>query len=193
MKQMLVAFSLTSFLLVIGAGASARAAGPWRAQIVDAETKQPLEGIIVVAVWWKLTGGPGGWSSQYYDSEEVLTDKDGRFTIASRTFFSLNPMVTFRGPIFTIFKPGYGEDVWPGWYTEATQWSPEKRKKLGQPWEFFQLEGLVLEMPRLRTIEERKKYLDRIGIDIPSMPFERKKMPLFERAIAEEREALYGP
>ncbi len=29
----------------------AQAAGPWRAQVVDAETGQPLEGVAVIGVW----------------------------------------------------------------------------------------------------------------------------------------------
>lgn len=74
------------------------AAGPWKAQIVDAQTKQPLEGVVVVAAWWRATRTLGGPSEEYHDSEEVVTDKAGRFSIRARRYSSLNPLVFFKGP-----------------------------------------------------------------------------------------------
>jgi hypothetical protein len=181
--------SLASVLLLAEAPL-ATAAGPWRAQIVDAETKQPLEGVVVVALWTKNIRGPGGAGGNYYDSQEVLTDKDGRFTIASRTFFSLNPLVFFRGPEFVFFKPGYGQEVWRGWYTEARQWPEEKRKRLGTYSELLQLDGIVLEMPRLRTLEERKAYIDRIFYIPADILLNWHKAPLLQQAEREERRAV---
>lgn len=41
-------------LVVVGCTVRlANSARPWQAQIVDAETKQPLKGVVVLAVWWK--------------------------------------------------------------------------------------------------------------------------------------------
>lgn len=190
MKRILMGLSLASVLLLAEAPL-ATAAGPWRAQIVDAETKQPLDGVIVLAVWWKRIRGLGGASQDYYDSEEVLTDQEGRFTIAPRTFFSLNPLAFFTGPEFVFFKPGYGREVWPGWYREAKQWPEEKRKRLGRYFELLQLDGIVFELPRLRSLEERKKYQDRILVGFATVPPE--KTPLLEKAITEERRTIdYG-
>lgn len=43
--------------------------GPWKAQIVDAETGQPLEGVVVLASWIKCEASMGGWAAgKYYDS-----------------------------------------------------------------------------------------------------------------------------
>src|SRR5882762_4876870 len=139
----------------------AEAAGPWQAQVVSAETKQPLEGVVVLAWWTKHVRSFGGPSEEYRDSQEVLTDKDGRFTIASRWFFSLNPLVFFRGPFFFLFKPGYGYFRWPG-FEGSEEWPKEKQKELGTAAKLLQLDGIVLEVPRLESIEQRREYLGKL-------------------------------
>lgn len=153
----------------------ATAAGPWKAQVVDAETKQPLEGVVVLAMWTRHMRTFGGPSQEYYDSEEVLTDREGRFTITARSFFSLNPLVFFRGPGFLIFKPGYGHPIWPGGMQREI-------------WPEGNLDSIVIEMPRLRTLKERREYLGVLRGGFLATP--REKMPLLERAIAEERRAV---
>jgi hypothetical protein len=163
------------------------AAGPWQAQVVSAETKEPLEGVVVLAWWTRHVRSLGGPSSEYRDSQEIMTDRSGRFVIAPRSFFSLNPLVFFRGPFFALFKPGYGQDRWPG-YEEHEAWSPEKRKKLGMYSNLLELDGIVLELPRLQSIEQRRDHLKRIEIDTLTVPLE--KRPLWQNAVQEERRAL---
>ncbi|HEY2991439.1 MAG TPA: hypothetical protein VGM22_01405, partial [Methylomirabilota bacterium] len=51
--------------------------GPWRAHIVDAETGQPLEGVIVLALWDKRSFGWPHPDRNYHDIDEVVSDKDG--------------------------------------------------------------------------------------------------------------------
>jgi hypothetical protein len=165
----------------------AEATGPWQAQVVSAETKEPLEGVVVLAWWTRHVRSLGGPSEEYRDSQEILTDKDGRFTIGERRFFSLNPLVFFRGPFFALFKPGYGRDRWPG-YEERETWSPEKRKALGMYSNLLVLDDIVLEMPRLKSIEQRREYLGQLRGDYLVVPPERR--PLLQGAIAEERRIL---
>src|SRR5882724_6437747 len=176
--------ALMSLVFQLGALPSAEAAGPWQAQVVSAETKQPLEGVVVLAWWTRHARSFGGPSEEYRDSQEVLTDKDGRFTIASRWFFSLNPLVFFRGPFFAFFKSGYGQDRWPG-YEELGQ---ERRKALAMYANLLQLDGIVLEMPRLHDMEQRRKHLQRLEIQGLGVPLE--KRPLLQNAVVEERKAL---
>ena len=168
----------------------AEAAGPWQAQVVDAETKQPLAGVVVLAWWTRHVRSFGGPSEEYRDSQEVLTDKDGRFTIAPRSFWSLNPLVFFRGPFVTMFKPAYGRFRWPG-YEGAETWPKEKRESLRTAAQLLQLEGIVLEMPRLQTAEQRKEYLKRLDVGALVVPLD--KQPLMRQAIAEERRSLGNP
>lgn len=154
--------------------APGESAGPWNAQIIDAETKQPLGGAVVLAWWTRHVRSFGGPSSEYYDSQEVLTDKEGRFAIAARSFFSFNPLVFFRGPRFLIFKPGYGRGIWPGG-KERERWPEEN------------LDSIVIQMPRLRSLDERRQFIVR-GLSTPDIPLE--KMLLLEKAITEERRAV---
>src|SRR5438132_12778366 len=108
-----VLVSLIPLVLQLCVLPSAEAAGPWQAQVVSAEAKQPLEGVVVLAWWTRHVRSCGGPSAEYRDFQEVLTDRDGRFAIASRSFFSLNPLVFFRGPFVTMFKSVYGRFAWP--------------------------------------------------------------------------------
>src|SRR2546422_11208690 len=90
--------ALLSMVCLLASRSRAEAAGPWQAQVVSAETKQPLEGVVVLAWWTRHVRSFGGPSEEYRDSHEALTDKDGRFRIPSRWVFSLNPLMFFSGP-----------------------------------------------------------------------------------------------
>ena len=174
-------------LLLLGAQPAVEAAGPWQAQVVRADTKQPLEGVVVLAWWTRHVRSFGGPSEEYRDSQEVLTDKDGRFTIESRWFFSLNPLVFFRGPFVAMFKSGYGDYEWPG-YQGSETWPKDRREALRTEAQLLQLDGIVLEMPRLAAIGEREEYLKRLSGRISDVPLDRR--PQMQEAIVEERKAL---
>ncbi len=150
-----VLLSLSALLLSLDSLRRAEAAGPWQAQVVSVETKQPLEGVVVLAWWTRHVRSFGGPSEEYRDSQEVLTDKDGRFSIDSRWFFSLNPLVFFRGPFFAMFKSGYGDFGWPG-YAGSETWPKEKREALRTAAGLLQLGGIVLEMPMLLNAAQRR-------------------------------------
>ena len=173
--------------MLVGTSLSADAAGPWQGQVVAGDTKQPLEGVVVLAWWTRSVRSLGGFSEEYRDSQEVLTGKDGRFTIESRWFFSLNPLVFFSGPFVALFKSGYGDYEWPG-YKGSETWPKEKRDALATAAQLFQLEGIVVEMAVLVNTTERTKYLKRIETNVSVMPLD--KRPLMQEALMEEREAL---
>src|SRR5262249_37698807 len=163
------------------------AAGPWKAQLVDAKTKQPLEGVVVLAWWTRNVRTFGGPSEEYCDSQEALTDMDGRFTIAPRRFWSLNPLVFFRGPFVAMFKSGYGGFRWPG-YEGSEAWPKEKRESLQSAAHRLQRDGIVLEMSRLRTAEQRNEYMK--ALDVPAVAVPLDKQPLMREAIADEQRSL---
>ncbi len=185
MRALLVALGLSAVLLGACSVRLASGAGPWQAQIVDAETKQPLEGVVVVVAWFKATASVGGWSQEYHDSEEVATDATGRFVIPARRFVNPNPLVRFQLE-FLFFKPGYGRAGWPGYSTLPS----DKRKELGTYDALLQIEGIVLEMPRLATLQERRDYFRR-SLRIGAVPVERT--PLLNQALAAEQKALGYP
>jgi len=142
---------------------------------------------VVLAWWTRSVRSLGGFSEEYRDSQEVLTDKDGRFTIESRWFFSLNPLVFFSGPFVAMFKPGYGDYEWPG-YKGSETWPKEKRDSLATAAQLFQLEGVVVEMGVLASVDQRKEYLKRLVVPNVIVPLDRR--PLLQRAIEQERRAL---
>jgi hypothetical protein len=94
-------------ILMLGHGAHAWASefGPFRGKIVDADTKEPIAGVVVLIEWHQIHPLRGG--SSFYDAQETVTDKHGEFYIPG--IWSLNPLVWIRTEAYvTIFKSGYG-------------------------------------------------------------------------------------
>jgi len=105
----MVCIFVAVFLFLAVSALPAPATGPWKGRVIDAETKEPLEGAVVLAVWDRNYRTPTGTSSYFYEAKEVLTDKDGRFEIPSYISINFLPIISYiRGPEFIIFKPGYG-------------------------------------------------------------------------------------
>ena len=87
-------------------------AKPIEAWIVDAETKQPIEGVVVVANW-QISAGEGMQAGSKYiqlNILETVTDKTGRFYFPAwgpepnPTMFGY---IEFDDPGLTLFKHGY--------------------------------------------------------------------------------------
>jgi len=148
--------------------------GPWRAQIVDAETGQPIEGVIVLAVWDKRTFAWPHPDRHYHDSEEVVSDKDGRVVISARLVTSRHPFEVYIGPRLTIFKAGYR-----GWRFQGTPPSPGEdleaaRRRSEENRERFSHGGVVIVMEPAKNRDERKAALDRIiPVEIPPNQYQR--------------------
>jgi len=161
--------------------------GPWKGTIIDTETKQPIEGAVVVAIWRKEYGGPVGPYTYFLDAVEVLTDRDGTFIIPKFWKLNLVPILSWiEGPGFEIFKPGY--TAFPGrgldYFGKYFPQSPLKVDvdTLG---EMFK-KGVVVELMKLKT---RKERLD----NIPGSPFadvRSEKLPLLFKLINEEGKSL---
>lgn len=83
--------------------------GPWKGKILDIETKEPLEGAVVLAFWNRIYRTPFGTSSYFYEAKEAVTNKAGEFEIPSYIPINLLPIISYmQGPEFIVFKPGYG-------------------------------------------------------------------------------------
>lgn len=79
----------------------------FRGRVIDAESKQPIEGAVVVVLYekWEF-GGPGGGNTLPMDAKETLTDKNGEFYFpAYKTI--MGPLSKVSEVSFIIFKPGY--------------------------------------------------------------------------------------
>jgi hypothetical protein len=146
-------------LLMVTAGC----AGPWKGKILDVETKEPLEGTVVLAVWQRVYRTPAGNNAYFYEAKETVTDKAGEFEIPSYTPINLLPLISFmRGPEFTIFKQGYGSlnGLELGGYLTGEISDDQVLEKRGKRYRFTR--G-VIGLPALKTKDERLKMLPSIS------------------------------
>lgn len=130
MKNYLKIMLLIAFVFCSGCATYFGYDGPYEGKVVDAETKQPLEGVVVLGAWYKRQLTVAGSTSSFYDSVEVLTDQNGVFKISGQgllLFSSLDEMDV------TIFKAGYemrGGGSWSGFKTRTggrnIQWDGSK-------------------------------------------------------------------
>src|SRR3989442_15125644 len=101
--------ALFAVLVLLMSGAMAAAfeppgEGPWRGTIVDADTKQPLEGVVVLAVWNERYGSIGGGAGGgFFDSEGRVDGPGGEMTIRRRQT-KFKPFTNIQSPPFSIFK-----------------------------------------------------------------------------------------
>ncbi len=100
-------------------------AGPWRGVVLDADTKEPIEGAVVAAIWQRAYDSGFGRVPYFQQAKEVLTDKAGEFEIPAyvekrgkqfwrtqdfkgdkRAILYIGP--TIEDPEFIIYKSTYG-------------------------------------------------------------------------------------
>jgi hypothetical protein len=165
--------------------------GPWMGRIIDAETKEPIEGAVIVAVWEKIYPGITGNYSYFFDAREVLTDREGKFLIKKFKAINVLPVIRWLdGPWFTVFKPGYtpfgassaGYDYFRH---ERFQNSPLLVDRLSLA-ELFK-KGVTIELLRLKTKEERLKTI--LGAE-PLGGVPNDKMPILMGFISHEEKEL---
>ncbi|MHA2219794.1 MAG: hypothetical protein ACXACY_28145, partial [Candidatus Hodarchaeales archaeon] len=76
-------------------------------KVIDAETKEPIEGAVVKAIYniefYFITVS----GTHSVDAEEVLTNKDGTFYVSPNIFLYLYPFAHKTDTEFTIYKQGY--------------------------------------------------------------------------------------
>lgn len=127
--------------------------GPFRGKIVDVNTKEPIEGVVVLVEWWKvpLFGG-----SIFIDAQETVTDREGNFYLPGIWVF--NPIRHFgTDTMMTIFKSGYqaiSGGVFRDWKEANTKWIGVLKIEGHKP--VFGLKKL--------TMEGRKKQVDSFSV-----------------------------
>ncbi|MBN1363749.1 MAG: hypothetical protein JW976_02995 [Syntrophaceae bacterium] len=104
---------IISCILIISLSQTSKATGlysepEFRGKVIDAETKQPIEGTVVVVLYYKrsvVSLNPGGPSSYVTKAKETLTDNKGEFYFPSYSELLLFTEDTYVEFIF--YKPGY--------------------------------------------------------------------------------------
>lgn len=137
--------------LIPSIGCAHYSGGPWSGKVIDAETKQPIEGAVVVAVWYETFAAIPESSSRFKAAKEVITDSKGEFRFSKQSYSSFLPDGEIVGPHFTIFKPGYG--YFPAQHVYPKDWDND----------YFIKPGAVVELPKWKTINERREKLPSEG------------------------------
>lgn len=170
----------------------------FKGKVTDAETTAPIEGAVVVALYYKESivdwGGPSNYLIHY---KEVLTDKKGEFDLPAYTTI-ISPNAKEHYTEFIIYKPGYGNfpnnrmspPLGISSQTEEKYFLAEHFGKQGEiqvrivgTWNYTKQKvtfGLV-ELPRLRTRKDRLNAIPGSPTDIRS-----KELPLLFKAMNEE-------
>ena len=149
-------------------------------RVIDFETKEPIEGAVVVAYWYERMAAPAGGDTRLKEVKEILTDRNGAWSITGPEEESGDPYYSYatgtyytQHPRFIVFKPGYCP--WPnGFAIHACRGKikPEGAGKVA--------EGQNIEIPKLKE-EDRLRA-------IPNRPtVSKKKLPLLFKLINEER------
>jgi hypothetical protein len=147
-------------------------------KVIDVDTKEPIEGAVVLAIYHKTVHTIAGSNTYVIDGQETLTDANGEFRISSKTVHSEKISGKPRGSLI-IFIPGYG--VFPRHrhsdaLGENKSWPPTNKY-------------VVYEIPKLKTIEERKRNARMRSYDEISY----QKRRLYINIINEERKSLRLP
>ena len=166
-------------------------------KVIDADTKQPIVGAVVVASWHEETSYVDGQHSRLMDVKEVLTDKNGEWVIKGsrgREMGNITAIFTFitgtyitNPPQFIIFKPEYCP--WNPWGISVFDIDTCREKLKPKEVDSF-IKGETVELPRLTSREDR---LRAIGISPPLMDGDTemlKKIKEFIKLKNEERKYL---
>jgi len=171
----------------------------FRGRVIDAETKQPIEGAVVVALYYKqsvVSLNPAGTSAYVFAAKEALTDNKGDFYIPS--FSSWIIFTEDVGVSFIFFKPGYMSCYGP---THINTQLFEKYFSVDVIGKVAEIEdgsfeegnyvkwkgplGIV-ELKKTKTREERRKTRPSSG------GLEKVKLPIFLKVLEEEYKYLYN-
>ena len=161
---MTIALVLSSGLVSL-----ALADGPYRGRVIDAETKEPIEGAAVVAVWIREVFAIIQSNQHFAYAHEVLTNENGEFEMpglpwSRRATLFLNPFDWLdRGqPEFYILKPGYG------WYPQYHVSPPKgSRQEVLANFNNF----LTIELPPRKLSQLTEEELAEAKLRLPSCPF----------------------
>jgi hypothetical protein len=136
-------------LVALTACSPIRIDGPYKGRVIDAETGQPIQGVVVLGVWYTSAAGPGGGSHTYHDAAETVTDKDGNFEIKG---LGLKIMTTVKPINVVIFKAGYE-------YLGMTPWASFRIDEIYRKMIKWDGNRAIIPLKKL-TMEERRKQGD---------------------------------
>jgi len=149
--------------------------GPYEGRVIDAETKQPVEGVVVLGVWYSAQFSPAGATHTYYDARETVTDRSGNFVIPGkglRILSNLDPINILIFKVGYMYESGPWESLKEGLiYKDTIKWEGKKP---------------IIPLRKL-TMEERKK--SGTFPPYPHSEIPEEKIKLIMKEIYKERKA----
>jgi hypothetical protein len=145
MRKIVLIFILISLVLSITSCygfAVIRKDGPYEGRVIDAETEEPIKGVVVLGTWSAEIITPGGATHNFHDAQETTTDKNGEFSVEGlglKILSNVTPMDIL------IFKAGYEY--------ESGSWSSLKKYARKIKWEGSKA---IIPLKKL-TMEDRKR------------------------------------
>ena len=204
MKNIFIIILLSLFLTGISASNSIASwlffsKPEFKGRILDAETKEPIEGAVVVAVYHKHQYAIPHGNTIVINTREALTDKNGEFLIPSY-YTIISPFSVDEKTSFIIYKPGYMS--YPDTFNHPNHFGNYLEdffsREIGERAEAIKLSvnlekmekiiityGIV-ELPKLKTEEERLNARPCRPMDTGA-----DDLPLFFKALNEENKR-YG-
>jgi hypothetical protein len=161
-------------LVALTACTPVRIDGPYKGRIIDPETGQPIQGVVVLGVWYTAAAGPGGGSHTYYDAAETVTDKDGNFEIKG---LGLKIMTTVKPMDVIIFKAGYE-------YLGMTPWASFRIDEIYRKMIKWDGDRAIIPLKKLTMAERRKRHVGKGSGSIP----DKKRLILIKELNNEKRE-----
>jgi hypothetical protein len=187
--SVIVIFLLGGLHLISGCGFIIFLDKGYHGTIIDADTKEPIQGVVVAAIYSAGCLAPAHGYSKRLGARETVTDANGSFR--TPVFFTINSLNCFRGvTAFAVFKGGYGDHHNPylrslpgsillnfDYYIYASD--------LPDTDDLFR-KGVVIELPKLKAAHERQEAR-------PDVPWGiEKDMPELRKALDTETEYLEG-
>jgi len=139
----------------------------FKGRVIDADTKEPIEGAVVAAIWRESKGTMTGPTTRFKESKETLTDKSGEWSIVGPEgyenkiisgFLHIMGVFVTESPVFIIYKPGYRTRNMPG-YFETYSYVDRKHN----------IEGIVLIRPG-DTRDDITEFSKKYGTSLPFIP-----------------------
>lgn len=157
----------------------------FKGKVIDAVTKEPLEGSVIIAQYNINMLGPTGSHITLTDIQEALTNKNGEFLIPPLTKI-IHPLSVGYNTFFLIWKPGYKkEEITDAYFfTKEPGAVEDLTVQTEKGFEIRPVRLGIMELTTLKTKEERL-----MGMPSPVGDLDKKQKNLI-KAINDERRNL---
>lgn len=192
--QMKVGIGAFILLMAAACGSPVYIAEDIDAQVVDAETGKPIEGVNVVANWQLVVGSLDGQRMRgQLEVMETLTDGEGRFHFDGFIKFNFpNKGLRNSDPQVIVFKSGYEVQRVANYYPRAGTETPGMIRKAA-------VDGRVVKLKKINLSEKAQESNDDLMVytvtdiilqELTTKDCEWKKIPRFILAMDAEKKRI---